>query len=103
MNRILLNGIVLFIFACLCVCSKSDDGINSHAFRVYTENGVTIAETVGGPKYSEELFKYEYLLTLKEDERVESLLFNPTGLDMDEMGSFYVHDTGNTRIAVFDS
>ncbi len=103
MNRISISGIFLVITLCLCACSKSDDGITSHTFQVVIENGITIAKTIGGPKYTEELFEYEYLLTLKEDERVESLLFNPAGFDMDEMGCFYVNDTGNTRIAVFDS
>jgi len=83
-------------------CSRSDS--ERHRFRIYEEDGVTIAETTGGPKYSEPLFEYEEVLRLKQDEtREESLLGQPFQYLMDENGIFYVSDTRPPRIACFDA
>jgi len=73
-----------------------------HTFRLYEEDGVTIAETTGGPKYSDELFTYEELFHLEQDEsREETLLSEARNIRMDEEGYLFVSDGGNDRIAVF--
>ena len=86
-------------------CSNSDRGNSTHAFRIYKESGVTISETTGGAKYPIELFKYEEVARLKEDESVEeSLLSRPIWMLMDEQGQIYVLDLAggrNGRILVY--
>jgi len=87
----------------LCSCSISSDRDSSHTFRTFTENGVTIAETTGGPKYEGEIFEYEPVLTLKgnpDDE--ESLLFRAGTFTVDQDGYFHILDNGDHRIAVFN-
>lgn len=92
---------VIFLFA--ISCSKTDVANPEHTFHVFEENGVSIAETRGGPKYTEELFQYEQILVLHEDpQREESLLFGPNHFFMDDDGFFYVADTRDGRIVVFD-
>lgn len=98
--RIAIDSIILLIL--FTACSSSLDE-TAHSFRIYEEDGVTIAETTGGPKYEGDLFKYEQLLELQEDpENEESLLYRASDFVMDESGYFYVDDYGNHRIAVFD-
>jgi len=74
-----------------------------HRFRIIEENGVKIALTTGGPQYSEPLFRYEPVLTLKQDQnREESLLYRPSIFVMAPDGYFYVEDNRNYRIAEFN-
>lgn len=93
----------IIILAFLVSCSSSET-TQSHTFLVYEENGVTVAETKGGPKYIQELFTYEYLFTLQEDEREQSILAMPHTPYMDEEGNIYLVDGRGSyiRIAVFD-
>ena len=101
--NLIMNALrnILFLFL-LTACSTREAG-TSHSFRQYIENGVTIEETVGGPKYSDPLFQYERILTLKKDPaKPESYLFNPGRITMDSNGLIYVTDRGNQRIAVFN-
>ncbi len=87
----------------LCSCSHVDDEITGHFFRIFEENGVTIAETTGGPKFSGELFSYERGLSLQEDPtNPESLLYNTGQFWMDERGQFFIQDYGDNRIAVYN-
>ncbi len=95
-----LPYILVFVVLTSCSSRKAD---NIHSFREYEEDGVTIAETSGGPKHKENLFTYEKVLTLAQNEEIEeSLLFQPIHFLMDEEGRYYVLDYGNKRIAVFD-
>jgi hypothetical protein len=96
-----LSLIPLSILA-LAACGRSDRPEAHHTFRTVVEDGVSVAINEGGPRYREELFDYELLLTLREDEREESLLYNPSEFLIGEDGRFYVADSGNDRIAVFD-
>ena len=90
-------------FLVVLVACSSHEVDTSYSFRQYIENGVTIAETIGGPKYSDPLFQYEPILTLKEDPtKPESYLFNPGRISIDTDGLIYVTDRGNQRIAVFN-
>jgi len=90
--------------ALLTACARSPSS-SSHTFRVFTEDGVTIAQTSGGPKYEGELFTYTHVATIQQDpSRPESLLHRPDPhIAMDAEGLIYIADTGNHRIAVFDA
>jgi len=73
-----------------------------HAFRVFQENGVIVAETTGGPKYEGELFTYEPVTVLEQDpQNEESLIYSVRTMTMDTEGNIYVADGRNYRIAVF--
>jgi hypothetical protein len=86
------------------MCAKKGENNASYSFRIYDEAGITIAETAGGPKYSEELFHYEELLRLVEDpENDDSILVRPGTIYCDEAGFYYVLDFSDNRIAVFNS
>ena len=101
MNRVL--HIPSLVLLCVLVgCSNSDQGTQSHSFRVYDEAGITIAETTGGPKYEGELFEYVPTLTLESGNTEETMLFNPTSFIADSEGWFYVNDAGNSDTVVFD-
>ncbi len=100
----LLSGIVILLSATvLSACTKSNQVDQTHSFRIYEENGITIAETTGGPKYTHPIFEFEEVVRLKQDEsQEESLLNRVNQYLMGDDGHFYVLDRGNQRIAVFD-
>ncbi|MFC1499781.1 6-bladed beta-propeller [Candidatus Zixiibacteriota bacterium] len=102
MSRLFTTGVSVFLILSMIGCSGTGEISTTHSFDSTVEEGVTIVKNTGGPKYDGELFEYEPMVTLQEDDREESLLFNPAGFIMDESGYFYVVDSGNRRIAVFD-
>ena len=73
----------LFSICLISAACSSDETAQTHSFQIIEEDGIPVAITSGGPKYEGELFTYEHVLDLQEDERVESLLYNPTGFHMD--------------------
>ena len=89
--------------------SKPDDSAIGHTFKISVENGVTFARSSAIPKYEEELFVYDQMAVLQEDEREESLLVRGSPPSVDDRGWFYVPDSSpsdypsTSRIAVFDS
>ncbi|MFC1529351.1 6-bladed beta-propeller [Gemmatimonadota bacterium] len=92
---------VLIVPCLLAGCSSPESA--DHAFSISEVDGVTIAATSGGPKYIDELFEYEELFHLEQDEsRDETLLSEAQTARMDEGGYIYVTDSGNDRIAVFN-
>jgi hypothetical protein len=101
LKRYPLTG--LCICALLSACSAEDTGSPDHYFRTFEEDGITIAETSGIPKYEGNILEFVQVLEIKEDERPESLLFRPTDFIMDSDGNFHVADSGDCRIAVFDT
>ncbi len=94
---------IIYALAVPCLISScSSEESPAHVFRLHEEDGVMIAETTGGPKYTGELFEYEELYHLEQDEsREETLLSDARIARMDEEGYVYVTDGGNNRIAVF--
>lgn len=75
-----------------------------HTFTIREENGVRIAESGGGPKYEGDIFTFEEIFELDQDEsRPEALLNMATGYLMDEDGLIFVFDMGDCRVAVFDN
>jgi len=98
LSHLSLIPLLLFVVSC------SDRSEASHGFRIFEENGVTIAETTGGPKYTQPLFAYEELYRLEQDESREETVLGSTGpCRMDADGNVYVSDGPNYRIAVFDN
>jgi len=93
-------ALVLLVF--LSACSPQAEPGTSHSFRVFSEDGITVAETLGGPRYEGELFEYVPVLTLEPGDTEETMLFNPTSFIADSEGWFYVNDAGNGDIVVFD-
>jgi len=86
-------------------CSKVETGNPTHVFRTYQENGITILENSGIPKYPGELFTYQEVARLIEDEAIpESLLIQPTTIRLDEHGMIYAEDNawgGIRRLLVY--
>jgi len=75
---------VLFLVAISALSGPALQDNPQHSFKVYQEDNVTVAITSGGPKYTEPLFDYEVVLTLKENpDRPESILFRPGDICMD--------------------
>jgi hypothetical protein len=103
-NRHMRRMVPLFLSAFLTIsCGRSDETTH-HRFAVTREDGIDVAVTTGGPKYTGDLFLYEMVQELRFDEKVEeSLLIRPWSFTMDEEGNFYVADAGNHRIAVFSA
>ncbi len=94
---------ILFLVAISALSGPVLQDNPQHSFKVYQEDNVTVAITSGGPKYTEPLFDYEVVVTLKENpDRPESILFRPGDICMDQEGNIYVEDKGNGRMAVFN-
>jgi len=77
---------LLFLFL-LTACSADSGSGTGHNFRVFEEDGVTISESSGGPKHSGEIFRFEEIFELEQDDsRPETLLNRANGFGMDEDG-----------------
>lgn len=97
---------IIFLFL-LVACSKSENKTTEYSFSITEENGVTVAETRNGPKYSHPIFTVEEVVRVKEDESVEgSLLTRPLWMGIDEDGMIYVLDGialfHETRLVVYN-
>ena len=93
----------LLILVVIAACSTSKDE-PTHSFRIYKQSGVTVAETTGGPKYEGELFEYEPVLKINQDERqLDSIIGSlQDKVLMDEDGFIYIVDSRPRRIVCFD-
>ncbi len=81
-----------------------DTAETTHEFTVEIVDGVEEATNRGGPKFAEPLFTIDEGLTLRQMPDVaESLVHQPTDFARGADGRYYVADTGNNRIAVFDA
>jgi len=96
-------------FSMLIGCS--DKQLGKHAFEVYSDGDIPVAANTGGPKYGEDLFKFEKVVTLQEDPgRPDSYLYQSIsfirtvkGFFLGDDGRYYVGDSGGARIAVYDA
>ena len=86
----------------LTACSSQSDQTH-HSFHVFEENGVQVAVTSGGPKYTGELFTYEKLMVLDTEQSGDTILFRPTQFMADDAGNMYINDTGLGSILAFDA
>ncbi len=85
----------------LAACSSSESP--DHTFSILEEDGVPVALSSGGPKYTQPLFTYEELYRLDQDEsREETILGGARSPWLDAEGNIFVGDGLNYRIAVFD-
>lgn len=91
------------IILALVMTGCASDRESHHSFRIEEIEGVLTAVNKGGPKFSDQLFQYEKTLEIRTDEsRPESALRSSEQIVMDEDGFFYVEDTYQSRVAVFD-
>lgn len=98
-----MSRITLILFLALILHNPDLQENPQHTFTIYKEDGITVAQTGGGPKYTEPLFEYEEILRLKQDtSNEESILFRPRHFTRGPDGNYYLVDAGNHRIAVFD-
>ncbi len=89
--------LVLALIAC------SGGGGGGHRFRVEEVEGARTARTTGGPRFTEELFTYQPLLTLQQDPALPgSVVARPLAFTTDGNG-YFVADGEADRIAVFDA
>ncbi len=92
----------LIIVSLISGCSQRAESAR-HRFESHPIEGVLTATNSGGPKYMGQLFLYEEVLRLREDpNNEESLLFRPRNFIQEKDGHFFVLDSGNNRVAVFD-
>ncbi len=99
-----LKTCISLLVLCLVPSCDGNQYARTHSFRITSEKGVQIATTSGGPAYTEPLFRFETILELRQDEANEaSLLFRPRQLSEGPNGHYFVTDTGNSRVAIFDS
>lgn len=92
----------LLVLFCVAACSNVDQEQPGYSFKIFEENGITVAETTGGPKYKGELFEYIPAFTIESGDTEESMLFDPWRITGDSKGWFYVYDGGSEDIVVFD-
>ncbi len=86
--------LILFLGYALTGCTSSpDDSAIGHTFNVSVVDGVTIARSTAIPRYEEELFTYEQITVLQEDDREESLLVRGSPPSVDDRGWYYVPDS----------
>ena len=98
--RILLPVISIVLFQ---ACSTAGDRSGEHYFEIVSENGAQMAVTSSVPKYDGQLFEFEEILRLQQDEdRPESLLNRARLFILGDDGNYYVPDFGDNRIAVFN-
>ena len=101
MARFITAGILVAALATLA-CGEAEPE-SAHRFEVETVDGAEIATNRGGPRFAEPLFTLEEQLTLVQDlNNEESLLYEPSDFARAADGNYYVADSGNGRIAVFD-
>ncbi len=89
-SRLILPILLLATQFLACSSQPPEEG---YSFRISQENGVTVAKTTNGPKYSSPIFTVEEVARIQEDESiVQSLLTRPLWMGIDEGGMIYVLD-----------
>jgi hypothetical protein len=96
------RSLPVLLLGVLTACGGGPAG--GHRFRTYLEKGVRVAETTGGPAYTEPLFRFEQLLQLKQDPAQEaSLLWGVASFERGMDGRYYVADGRKGRIVAYDA
>ncbi|MFC1529507.1 6-bladed beta-propeller [Gemmatimonadota bacterium] len=101
------SALLALLFLSTFACSAGKEQPTEYSFRIFDENGVSVAETMNGPKYSSPLFTVEEVARIHEDESIQqSLLTGPRWMGIDEEGMIYVFDgmshSEESRLVVFD-
>ena len=95
---------ILMAAATILVVDCGDDWVGSHRFRTFMEDGVRVAETVGGPAFTDSLFRFEEVLRLDQDPAEElSQLNRVTSFDRGPDGRYYVLDGRDCRVVVYET
>jgi hypothetical protein len=74
-----------------------------HTFVVTEADGIRVAETSRGPKFTDELFTYEKVMEIDTEQQEDALLYRPVQFIADDAGNMYVFDEGIGSILVYDS
>jgi hypothetical protein len=91
--------LIVLSYAC---SANPDEPI--HVFIISEKDGIQNAVNNGIPKYQGELFRFEILLTLEENqEKGESYLVRPTSFLNDDRGYYYIADRADARIVVYNA
>jgi len=106
MNRFLRVTCISSFLVTVTGCGTEQYESPIHSFNVHQEGSLSVSVNSGGPKYQEELFTYNYLYSLQEDDREESILTmpSPSGPILDEDRNTYLVDGRGSyvRIVVFN-
>jgi len=85
-------------------CGRTSPDSAGHRFETTLEDGIPTAVTTGGPLYEGSLFAFDPIMTLRQDPSVEgSALYRPRAVTIGPDGDYFVLDSGNSRVAVFDA
>ncbi len=97
------HALALLTFSLLlCACERAQE-TPPHEFEIIDDDGIPTAVTTGGPRFEGELFRYEQLIELRgEPSEAGSYLRTPSTPSVDQEGRYYVPDTRENRIVVFD-
>jgi len=101
--------IILMVFSSVLLSNCSDTPEAEHSFTELTDEGIPVARNRGGPEHDGELFRYEPVVTLHQDEehpdsflyQGRSFLRTVKGFFLGRDGRYYVNDSGSARIVVF--
>jgi len=98
----------VLILVLLASCSSRSDrsqgsGMNGHVFQVTEVEGVQVAATTGGPKFTGELFTYERVMEIDTEQHEDAMLYRPVQFMADDDGTMFIFDEGIGSILVFDS
>lgn len=96
-----LRGLACLLMVSGLACGSPDQ---AHTFEIVEEDGVPVAVNSAIPRYEGEIFTYEKVLEIRADpDDPETLLYEPMTFSLGDDGLYYVADTGNDRVAVFDA
>ena len=106
-----IRPLLFIILSSILQFNCSGSGESEHEFAQFSESGIPVAVTSGGPRFAGDLFQFDKVVTLQQDpEHPESLIYHgisflrtEKGFFLGDDGRFFVNDSGNARIAVFDS
>lgn len=95
---------ILLLTACSVGSDRSElPSRDRHSFLVHEEQGVPVAVTSGGPKFTDELFTYEKVLEIDTEQHEDAMLYRPVQFMADDDGTMYIFDEGIGSILVFDA
>ncbi len=102
MNGSVRSACLLLLVFFISNCGHDPAARPEHRVSRTSEDGVLVIRNLGGPKYEGELFDYERMLEIREDEGVpESLLEEIVIPRYGPDGSYYLLDMMAGRIVVF--
>jgi hypothetical protein len=82
-------------------CAAEPDG---HTFETVVEADIPIALNSATPRYPGEIFAYEKVVEIRADaDNFDSQLYQPRAFTLGSDGRYYVADTYNHRVAIYDA